>query len=261
MNDISLDIVLHILQYADIPVCWDALDVKRGLLAATKRLMVDKVKYFISKLTVREPLDEAFVAIEKLSNKWLRKDVHEQIGQLLLDAGADLASLDVPIFAQLKYAIMYNRSLRTKHLITTCNIDVNQTFYVAEHESTYIPLHVAVLSPDTTTLETLFTHAPDIDASIRNPSGYTALHLAVINNNEKACAILVNHTDINAVETHFYETALMKAAARGFVNIVKLILAKPTTNLSIRNVHGKTALDLALHHSQSAEMVALLSPS
>lgn len=80
-----------------------------------------------------------------------------------------------------------------------------------------------------------------LDVNAYNSSGETALREAVIANNEKMVELLLNHPDIdvNKGNRDHNSTPLLKASARGWTEIMKLLLARPEIKIHQKNNNPK----------------------
>jgi ankyrin repeat protein len=143
------------------------------------------------------------------------------------------------------------------------------------------PVHKATQSGDQAALESAVAGGANVDA-VEGDNGYTALHIAALNNNGKAAKFLVDHNanvnardddqatplhlasnrnskdvivvllaakaDVNAVDEDG-ETALYLASEAGDVDTVKMLL-DAGADVNIRNEDGETALVVARRKNQ-----------
>jgi E3 ubiquitin-protein ligase mind-bomb len=83
------------------------------------------------------------------------------------------------------------------------------------------------------------------DVNVRNEKGSTALHVAVMLQDEKCVRTLLRHSvDVNAADADG-DTALHEAVARDSAAIVQLLLEAPGANASAFNGSGLTAMHRA----------------
>lgn len=84
------------------------------------------------------------------------------------------------------------------------------------------------------------------DVNIRDRFGNTALHKAAVANQLDfiASVLLPHHIDINAKDTVYEETALLKACRLGHESIARLLLEQDGIDAAAKNRSGDTALSL-----------------
>lgn len=96
------------------------------------------------------------------------------------------------------------------------------------------------------------------DVSVRDVSGSTALHFAVISKNLKMCQTLIDHkADVNAADQLLF-TPLHFAAQEYVVDIARLLIEKGAV-IDAQNKYGNTPLTIAVLESRGrGEMIQLL---
>jgi len=90
-------------------------------------------------------------------------------------------------------------------------------------------------------IEKLTKLLKDVDPSIPDSSGYTALHYAARNRQEESCKLLLEKRANPNAQTPGGATPLHRAAFIGNVNIVSLLL-RYKADATIQDSDGKTAL-------------------
>lgn len=106
-------------------------------------------------------------------------------------------------------------------------------------------------SGDFYSLVNLLSNNPDININETNSSGYSALMLAVYNNEKDCCeALLRCGADVNSTD-HVGNTVLMASAYKGNLEIFKLLL-EFGSNPQLTNKTNMTARDWALMFNRKA---------
>ena len=107
------------------------------------------------------------------------------------------------------------------------------------------PLHAAAIAGETTVGAYITECGGDV--SVQDFEGNTALHLAAIHNRRLFASMLLwGEADPKTVN-HAGNTALHEAAARGFFQVVYIMLQNGgESTVNIKNNGGQTPLDLAL---------------
>jgi ankyrin repeat protein len=101
----------------------------------------------------------------------------------------------------------------------------------------------------------------DINASLDSWMGYTALHVAAQHHRHDIFRFYLENSRID-VNKHFWGyggTALNYAIQHNCMTAVKLLLARPEIDLTIRNCHGESALDFARKFGKREMFELLLS--
>lgn len=131
------------------------------------------------------------------------------------------------------------------------------------------PLHVAVAENRIKSIEALFdgvakVATSNIDLSILNDNGYTALHLAIKNSNLTLVKMIkgkagASHVKLfETVETKHGNSALHIAVETGADDIVKFILENRCVDVNATNLSGHTPLLLARAMKYTGIVKALL---
>ena len=109
------------------------------------------------------------------------------------------------------------------------------------------PLHQYVKEGDENLVRLLLEHSPD--ANIQDNNGYTALHQAVINGLVNFIGLLLEHkADVN-IQSKFGFTPLHLSALsshKACNTIMDLLLQYGVQNIDIRDVEGRTPLQMAV---------------
>lgn len=105
------------------------------------------------------------------------------------------------------------------------------------------PLHGAVISGDLQKIRSEISKGAWLD--LKNESGWTALHYAVVKNNPEIINLIIKAgADINLREEKRGQTPLHFAALTGKKEAVEILL-KNKANPEIKDVNGKTPKQLA----------------
>jgi len=114
----------------------------------------------------------------------------------------------------------------------------------------------AVAAGDTDKVAGLLSKIRDIN--VRNPSGYTPLHWAVLTQREQIASLLISRgADVNAAPANGY-TPLHDAAFGGYAKIASLLVGHGA-NVYAADKAGKIPLDVAVEKGHG-ELVPLLKP-
>ena len=109
------------------------------------------------------------------------------------------------------------------------------------------PLHQYVMEGDENLVRLLLEHRAGVN--IQNKDGYTPLHR--VGNNENLCRLLLEHNaDANVQDSNGY-TALHQAVINGVVNLIGLLL-EHKADVNIQNKFGFTPLHLSALFSHKA---------
>eukprot|EP01084_Bolivina_argentea_P149005 260384_1 len=156
-----------------------------------------------------------------------------------------------------------------KYLLSNNGIFINET----ENEFGETPLSIASLTEygHTDIVEMLISHSNrmkqnkmdhgilDIDKS--DIKGFTALYVASQNNHTFIVKLLLqNGADTNATNT-IGNAPLWIAALRGHVEVVRVLLSHPDTDIDYQNLNGITALYIACENNHIEVVKLLLHPT
>lgn len=172
----------------------------------------------------------------------------------LLDSGASANAYspggDRAIFHAVKSGSRDITSLLLEH-----GADPNVSF----EDATGSPLDFAAAGGDPEMVRLLIKNRADVNYKMRG--GHTALHTACMQKeSEQARAVITlllqSGAEVNAV-THFGVTPLMNAVEADNTAAVKILLQRGA-DPHIRNIKGKTALDLAMDGAKNSEIITIL---
>ena len=126
-------------------------------------------------------------------------------------------------------------------LLVEHNADVN----IPDNDG-YKLLQRYVMGGDENLIRFLIEHNADVN--IQNKDGYTLLHRLVIKNDENRCRWLLEHNaDANIQDNNGY-TPLHRAVMNGAVNLIELLL-EHKANVNIQHKYGFTPLHLSARFS------------
>ena len=111
------------------------------------------------------------------------------------------------------------------------------------------PLIVAIMFKNKQAFDTLL---PISNVNIKGNYGYTALHVAVMNSMTGITSKLLEAGADKHITNNTGMTPFMLAAKLGFVHVGKLVAPDTADDLAKQNVHGETALVLAMAHRHVA---------
>ena len=136
-------------------------------------------------------------------------------------------------------------------------IDYNADYSITNNNG-FNPLHHAALKGNPSAMKILLTrnYRPWL-VEEKKDDGYTALHLAALNNHLKIANLLVHlgHANLDQQNVNL-QTALHLAVERQHVEIVKL-LVREGANLNIPDKDGDTPLHEALRHHTLSQLKQL----
>ena len=132
------------------------------------------------------------------------------------------------------------------------NADVN-----AQDEDGYTPLHWCASTGNENLCRLLLEHNADVN--IQDNLGYTPLHWITRNGDENICRLLLEHNaDANIQDNNGY-TPLHRAVMSGAVNFIGLLL-EHKADVNIQHIYGFTPLHLSARfsHIDCHEIIDLL---
>jgi len=134
-----------------------------------------------------------------------------------------------------------------------------------QHGHPIAPLLLAVKKDDINAVR-VFLANPNVDVNVSWISyGHTALHLAVSAGNEDIVRLLLEHPDVDPSISSRIKNAPIHFALLGKVsfNIIKSLVDHPLTDLLARNIDGKSAQNILMHHDyqhpRKAEIVSIFN--
>ena len=124
------------------------------------------------------------------------------------------------------------------------NLDVN-----VQNKDGYTPLHQLVFKNDENRCRLLLEHKADVKINVQDNNGYTPLHRAVMNGAVNLIGLLLQHkADVN-IQHKFGFTPLHLSARfshKDCNKIIDLLLQYGVQNIDIRDVEGRTPLQMAV---------------
>ena len=205
---------------------------------------------------------------------------------LINDKRVDLNSEKIPPL--LNISMLLRRNKISEILLKHPKIDC--TYYSYDFSS---PLHISIETEQVDILKKLLK-IKNIDVNLKDEFGYTPLHIAVKTDNKEIIKLLLAHKDINVnsytsrVETPFslavsmkrkkaakllladkrtnpnlkplskhFQFPLINAVENNDIDICKLLINDPRTNIFVKNRHGKTPLYISTN-SYNRELTHIL---
>ena len=130
----------------------------------------------------------------------------------------------------------------------------------AKGQDGYTALHCSCRDGHVDIVRTLVNHKANVNA--RTDSGDTPLTLAAMNKHDNVVHALSGYNcEVLAKDKDAYTTLLHLSCKRGYVGIVRTLLAEHKANVNARTHHGDTPLTLAARHEHDNVVHALLSDS
>ena len=166
---------------------------------------------------------------------------HENLVRLSVEHNADVNIPDNDGYKLLQRYVMGGDENLIRFLVEH-NADVN-----IQNKDGYTPLHRLVFKKDENRCRWLLEHNPD--ANIQDNNGYTPLHRAVMNGAVNLIGLLLQHkADVN-IQHKFGFTPLHLSARfshKDCNKIIDLLLQYGVQNIDIRDVEGRTPLQMAV---------------
>ncbi|KAJ5106739.1 hypothetical protein N7456_003414 [Penicillium angulare] len=149
----------------------------------------------------------------------------------------------------LSWAAYHGQEDRVKCLIESGKFDVNH-----EDDMEQTPLHLAALQGHSGVVA-LLLQSRDIDIQPRDQLNQTPLLLAAGANHESIVTMLLEAGDagVNADDCESGYTALMWAVTNDNKIMLKQLLEVKNIDLSITDIYGRTALDIAVDGGRKTE--------
>ena len=231
---------------------WTALHVaiRRESEIATKELLAH------SDVDVKVKNNKNETALHLACYWWT--DIPVDLFKLILEKSTDINAQDKNGKTALHCAILGESEIATNALLTHNDVNVN-----FKDKNNCTPLHLAskwqyipcdlfklILEKSTDVI-----NAQDVD-------GWTALHYAIIHLSEIKTKELLAHNDVNVnVKDNYNRTILHLASNWTDIpsDLFKLILERSTDVINAQDIHGITALHLAIHFKSEIATKELLA--
>ncbi len=147
---------------------------------------------------------------------------------------------------QLHYAVKAGNALLVADLLSNGGININSQ----DPTSGQTALHVAVSYGLKKITEMLIRHGASVSLPSYDPVNPYPIHLAAIGNHEDILKMLIlSHANVDQRSVVGGRTALHKAAKIGLFSIVVTLVRAGRADTSLKDNHGKTALDIAVDNN------------
>ena len=168
---------------------------------------------------------------------------NENLVRLFLERNARVNTQDMCGYTPLHKAVV-RRNENLVRLFLENNADVN-----IPNIDGYTPLHQLVFKNDENRCRLLLEHKADVKINVQDNNGYTPLHWAVMNGAVNLIELLLQHkADVN-IQHKFGFTPLHLSARfshKDCNKIIDLLLQYGVQNIDIRDVEGRTPLQMAV---------------
>jgi ankyrin repeat protein len=177
------------------------------------------------------------------------RDGKDAVARLLLRCGADANGLDESWKSALTYAIEVGNIAMVRDLL-----DRDASCLIRDGEG-MTDLHRCAMSGNCSVIQLCLDHGASVNA--KNGDGVTLLMIAVRYDQITVVELLIKNGANIWATSYLHENALHIAAGKGNYTIAKLLLAKDTSEINMRDHSQMTALHRALN-SGVDEMIRLL---